>query len=95
MNRPPKTILVCAPFLAAVICLLIMNPFYSETPLDRAYRICKNCGLYPIEIDELIQHVKESGLTPAESVKLWTQSAEPGAVELCRECVDAVIEAAE
>jgi len=62
--------------------------------LDRAYRICKDCGMYVPEIDELIEQVRESGLTPAESVKLWKQTAEPGAVELCLACTESVIEAA-
>ena len=65
----------------------------NETPIERAHRICKDCGLLGPEIDELIQQVRESGLTPSESIQLWKDAADPGAVELCRECVDAVVKA--
>lgn len=66
----------------------------NETPLNRAYRICKGCGLTEPEIDTLIQQVSESEATPEESVDLWKQTADPENVELCRDCVDTVMEAA-
>ncbi len=46
------------------------------------------------EIDELIQQLRDSGLTPTESVNLWVDSADPDATELCMPCVEAVIEVA-
>lgn len=79
--------------IAVIVYVVVIRPA-TETPLDRAHRICKDCGLLGPEIDELIQQVRDSGLTPAEEVQLWKQTAQPEAVELCRDCVDAVIEAA-
>lgn len=73
----------------AAIGLLPPNP--PETPLQRAHRICKDCGIYEPEIDQLIEQVRTSGLMPKESIELWKQAAEPDAVDLCRECVDAVV----
>lgn len=85
-----KRIAIMIPVLAATIVAVIMK----ETPLERTHRICQDCGLSDDEIETLIQQVSESGLTPVESVESWKQTADPENVELCRDCVDAVIEAA-
>lgn len=72
-----------------VIGLLTSNP--PETTLQRAYRVCKECGMYEPEIDQLIEQLRSSGLTPKESIQLWKDTAEPNAVELCRDCAEAVV----
>ena len=87
--RPRLKILVLVPITVVVIGIVVT--IQPETPLDRAYRICKDCGLYEPEIDELINTMRHSTLTTAEQVQLWKDTAEPGAVELCRDCVDAVV----
>ena len=78
-----------------VLAIGLLPSSQSETPLQRAHRICNDCGMYELEIVELIEQVKSSGLTPKEAIELWKQTAESDAVELCRDCVDAVIEAVE
>jgi len=88
-SRWPLIVIV---MVILAIGLLTSNP--PETPLDRAYRVCKDCGMYEPEIDQLIEHVRSSGLNAKKAIDVWKQTAEPGAVELCRECVEAVVEVA-
>jgi len=47
--------------------------------------------MYEPEIDQLIEQVRSSGLTAKEAIQLWKDTAETDAVELCMDCVDAVI----
>lgn len=86
-------ILGLSAFLSITYCIACILPNQRETPHEAAMRICKDCGLLGPEIDELIQQVRESGLTPAQEVQLWKDTAGPEAVDLCRPCVEAVIEA--
>ncbi len=82
------------PVLAVVVFVVVILPGMknTETPLERAHLFCKDCGMLGLEIDELIQQVRESGLNPAEAVKLWKQTSELDAVELCLPRTEAVIE---
>jgi len=89
VTRPRLKVLTLVAIAFVVIGLLIT--FQPESPLDRAYRICQDCGLYEPEIVELIEQVRSSGLTPKEAIEVWKQTAEPGAVELCRDCAEAVV----
>lgn len=90
--------LTCSPLksLAAWLAVLIigfgmMAIMQEEWSNDRVYRICKDCGMYEPEIDQLIEQVRSSGLNPKEAIQLWKDTAEPDAVELCRECVESVV----
>lgn len=74
-----------------VLAIGLLTSNQSETPLDRAYRICQDCGLYEPEIDTLIEQIRSSGLTAKEAIEVWKQTAESDAVELCRDCVEAVV----
>lgn len=47
--------------------------------------------MYEPEIDQLIERVRSAGLTPDEAIEVWKQTAEEGAVDLCADCVDAVV----
>ena len=85
---------------AVVSALAIINPpflswfaYDRETPTERVYRVCGDCGLTRSEVDELIDDAPKSLLTPAGLIQLWKDTAKPEAVELCRDYVDAVVEA--
>ena len=41
--------------------------------------------------DQLIEYYRGSGLTPKEAIEVWKQTAEPDAVELCMDCVEALV----
>ena len=69
--RPRLKILVLIPI--AVVVIGLVQTIQSEKPLDRVYRICKDCGLYEPEIDELIDTMRHSTLTPAEQFQLWDE----------------------
>ena len=68
-----------------------MAVMQTEWPNDRVYRICKDCGMYEPEIDTIIEQIRSSVLTPKEVIQLWKDTAEPDAVEMCWDCVDAVV----
>ena len=74
-----------------VLCVIFVHLWVERNPLDQVCQICKDCGLYEPEIDVLIDTMRHSMLTPGEQVQLWKDTAETGAVELCRDCVDAVV----
>ena len=84
--RPRLKVLTIVAIAFVVIGLLIT--LQQESPSDRAYRICKDCGLYEPEIDMLIEQYQRSGLKPA----IRTDSTDPDVVEACRDCVEAVVE---
>lgn len=67
-------------------------PSINSTQL--VYSICKDCGLFGIEIDQLIEQLTDSGLSAPEAEQLWVDTADPDATEICRPCVIALIEAA-
>jgi len=92
MKRSTKQIVIAFLIFDTIISLCLVIYFTKrESRLQRTYRICKACGLYQPEIDLIIEQVRSSGLTPKESIQLWKDTAEPEAVELCRDCVDAVV----
>lgn len=84
-----RWLLILIIMVILAIGLLTSNP--PETPLQRAYRVCKDCGMYEPEIDMLIEQVRLSGLTPKESVEVMEATAGPDAVKLCRDCVETVV----
>lgn len=68
---------------------------WQETSIDRAFRICQECGYDLSATNQLIDIYLNSKLSPEEYAKYWKQTTEPGMVELCKECFDAAIVAAE
>ena len=55
--------------------------------------MCKDCGLLGPEIDELIEQVRDSDLSPPEATQVWVNVTDPEATGLCKPCMIAVIEA--
>lgn len=95
MKRSTKQIVIAVLIFDAIISFFVVIYFMQkETPLEKAYRVCEPCGRDQAATDMLIENYYGSGMTPAEAIQLWKQTAEPEVVELCRPCVEAVIDAA-
>jgi len=93
MKRSTKQIVIAFLIFDAIISLCLVIYFTKrELRLEKAYRVCKDCGLYEPEIDMIIEQVRSSRLTPKETIEVWKQTAEPDAVDLCRDCVEAGVE---
>ena len=71
--RPNKKALVVFVVILAAIMSLLRTSVESpdETPLDRAYRECRPCGISDEQIAGLIDNMRHSTLTRAENVKLF------------------------
>ena len=72
----------------------------NETPVARAYRICRGCGLTAEETDALIDTMRTTDMDRAGKVKLWEATYEDAgrlaqAREECMPCLEAVLDAAE
>lgn len=87
---PTTTILA----LAAGFWLRKAQP--PESPLDRANRICQDCGLTQQEVDQLIDNMHRSKLTREEKLNLFrAQFDDPSDADLCEPCATAILDAAE
>ncbi len=63
-------------------------------PGATVYETCETCGLERAEIDELVATMRADPRSRAELVESWKQTAESWAVDLCKVCVDAVLDEA-
>ncbi len=65
-----------------------------ETPLERAYRICDDCGIDRPGVDALINAVHHAELTRAQKLALFReQFAREEDARLCEPCAVAVLDA--
>ena len=63
--------------------------------MQRAHRICGQCGLGPVVVDELIDTMRHSTLTREQNLELFFGTFEdPSDAELCLPCAEAVAQAA-
>ncbi len=66
-----------------------------ESPIDRAYRLCGECGLPSSEVDWLIGVMRDNPKTRAEKLedfrKLFNDSLD---LEFCEPCAEGVLDAA-
>ena len=98
-KRSTKMVVGMLPVMFAVTgWMFLTRPW--ESPIDRAYRLCGECGLPYTDVDRLVAENRASTLTREEAVKLWEGTYADSDVladprELCMPCVDAVIRAAE
>ncbi len=72
-----------------------------ESPTTRAYRLCSECGLTAGEVDGLIETMQAAGehKTRDELFEAWLDTYEDEeerfrALDLCRPCTEAVLDAA-
>lgn len=70
----------------------------AETLVERAHRICTDCGISGDEVDALIDNARHSTISRENSVRLWEQTyqGQENAAELmqlCRDCVEAICDA--
>ena len=80
--------------IAAAVFIVLSLTRVMETPLERAHRVCGDCGLLEPEIDQMIENCKGTGLTPTQLIQLLKDIADPESFELCRPCAEAVVEVA-
>ena len=75
---------------------IIVAVIMKETPTEKAYRACEDCGHDESWVDMVIENYQGSGLKPAEAIQLLKDTSEAQErFELCKPCVQAVIKAAE
>ncbi len=103
MSRKARTIGSVVVFLAALTFFVGRvtdgPPTAPESPSDRAYRLCGQCGLEASEVDTLIDNARHSGLTRDEQIRLFEEAYIDGAKldaagELCLPCIEAVLDVA-
>ena len=68
----------------------------DKSPIDRAYRLCSECGLDRAQLDQLIDDVAHSTLDRQQQRELFYSTFGEGDPdpELCRPCAEAVLDAA-
>jgi len=103
MSHRVRTIGSVIVFLAALTFFVARvtdgPPTAAESPLDRAYRLCRQCGLEPGDVDTLIDNSRHAKLTREERIRLFEDTyVDPSKRErvrgLCLPCVKAVLDAA-
>lgn len=70
----------------------------GETLVERAHRMCADCGISGEEIDALIDNGRHSRISREESIRLWegTYEGQEDAtelIELCCNCVEVIVDA--
>ena len=68
----------------------------DKSPIDRAYRLCSECGLDRAQLDQLIDDVAHSTLDRDGLIQFFDATLEPedDHRELCMPCVEAVLDIA-
>ncbi len=95
---PKRSTILSALLIPAAFCaglwLRWTRPW--ETPTQRAYWLCSECGLEVDQIDRLIDDMKHSTLARDQNLELFYGTFDDGDPdpELCKPCVDAVLDAA-
>lgn len=88
-----KRTALSVPVMVAIIVPIFLAST-KKTPLEKAYKICEDCGLDKTSVDMLIENYHGSGLNPTDAIQLLKDTSEtPESFELCKSCADAVIEA--
>ena len=74
----------------------VNHPPREETPAERAYRRCGDCGLDRARVDRLIDDASHSMLDRDGLSALFqaTFKGDDDDRELCRPCIEAVLDAA-
>ena len=97
MNRRVKVALSAAAIPIAVVVglnTIYYRPF--ESPTQRAYRLCGECGWARNEIDWLIDANRYSTLTREQSLELFRdQFDDEMDAEYCAPCTTAILDAAD
>ncbi len=93
-RRDTRISLVALSLPIAILFGLWLQP--GETPIERAYRVCGECGILPFEIDQQIDDARHTTLTREESLALFGGLFERREdAESCRDWPEAVLDAAE
>ncbi len=71
----------------------------QETKVERAYRLCGECGMDRAWVDRTIENITASGASREAMLRTWERtfadSGDPAWEEpLCQPCVDAVLDVA-
>lgn len=96
MTKRSRTILAAA-LIPVAFCtglwLRYTRPW--ESPIERAHRLCRECGLDDDEIDRLIDTKRHAGLMREQELDLFYTTFEDRAdAELCKTCAEAVLDEA-
>ncbi len=93
-RRSTRTIGAMLPVMAAIAGWLILTRPW-ETPTERVYRVCSECGLSTTEVAWLIGVMRESPKTRAEKLEDFrVRFADPDDAAWCEPCAAAVLDAA-
>ncbi len=93
-KRSAKTVAGMLPIRAAIAGWLILTRPW-ETPTERAYRVCGECGLSTTEVALLIGVMRESPKTRAELLEDFrVRFDHPDDLTWCEPCAEAVLDAA-
>ncbi len=92
-KRSTKTVAGLLPVMFAVSgWMFLARPW--ESPVDRAYRLCGECGLPSSEVDGLIGVMRENPKTRAEKLEEFRRLFDdPLDLEYCEPCAEAVLDA--
>lgn len=80
--------------IAAVVVWAWQQRTPKESPTERAYRVCAECGLDPSEVDRLIESARQSTLGREQNLELYRQQSEGKPAIDCEPCAMAVLDAA-
>ena len=94
--RPNKKVLVV--FVVAFAAIASVVPRFTESPdespVERAYRECRPCGIDDAEFDGLIDDMRHSTLNHEEDMQLFLKTfADPADAAACLPCVEAILDA--
>ncbi len=94
VRRSTKGIVGMLPVIFAISgCMFLARPW--ESPVDRAYRLCGECGLPSSEADGLIGIMRENPKTRVEKLEEFRKLFDdPLDLEYCEPCAEAVLDAA-
>ena len=93
-KRSTKAVVGMLPILFVVSgWLIVARPW--ESPMERAYRVCSECGISNIEVAWLIGVMRESPKTREEKLEAFrVRFADPDDLTWCEPCAEAVLDAA-
>ena len=98
-KRTKKIVAVLVPILAAVA-WFVAQP--TETPIERAHRVCRECGLTNTDVRWLIDHIKDMKLSREKALRVlldtYFEDGDPQkrkqGSEQCLPCNEAILDAA-